>query len=130
MTNLKQSVDEIKASLPRVDFDTKFPSFTFDMATGTGKTKLMAACMMYLYRRRISKNFFVLAPGDTIYRKLIDDFTKGYEKFVFKGTLGLPEFQLITGENYERQNMTDARLLETFTVFVFNIQKIWKQRLE
>ena len=126
MINLSDSLADIKASLPRVSFDTQFPSFTFDMATGTGKTKLMAACILYLFRKGISKDFFILAPGDTIYRKLTDDFTKGYEKFVFSGALELPDFQLITGEDYDRQDPTTLLEKDSFNVFVFNIQKIWK----
>ena len=123
---LDDNLENIESALPRVSFDTSFPSFTFDMATGTGKTKLMAACILYLLRKEVSRNFFILAPGDTIYRKLIDDFSKGYEKFVFKGALDMPDFQLITGENYERQDSSALQDKDSFNVFVFNIQKIWK----
>ena len=58
--NFKQDNEEIKASIPgNYIYDTSFPSLTFDMATGTGKTKLMAACIAYLYHKKISKNFFI-----------------------------------------------------------------------
>jgi len=126
LIDLGENIEAIKASLPRVSFDTNFPSFTFDMATGTGKTRLMAACIIYLYRKRVSKNFFVLAPGETIYKKLIDDFTKGYKKFVFKGILDLPDFQLITGEDYDRYDPNALKDKNSFNIFIFNIQKIWK----
>lgn len=105
-------------------FDTTFPSFTFDMATGSGKTRLMGACISYLYRKGISKNFFVLAPGETIYRKLIDEFTKGHPKFVMQGWSDIPRFEVVTGENYERYQPDQTRLVgERFTVFIFNIDK-------
>jgi restriction endonuclease len=124
---LKNDLKTIEASIPgNIVFDTKFPSFTFDMATGTGKTKLMAGCITYLLRSKISKNFFILAPGDTIYRKLIRDFTKGHKKYVFQGLSDLPSFNLITGENYERYNPKQLTL-SGFNVFIFNIQKIWKK---
>lgn len=105
-------------------FDTAFPSFTFDMATGSGKTRLMGACIRYLIEKGLSKNFFVLAPSETIYRKLIDEFTKGHPKFVLRGWSDMPQFDLITGENYERYNPDQTKLIkEKFTVFVFNIDK-------
>lgn len=105
-------------------FDTTFPSFTFDMATGSGKTRLMGSCIRYLIEKDMSKNFFVLAPSETIYRKLIDEFTKGHPKFVLRGWSDMPQFDLITGENYERYNPDQSKLVkEKFTVFVFNIDK-------
>ena len=126
IVNLTDKVEQIQAALSPLRFDTQFPSFTFDMATGTGKTKLMAASILYLFRRHTSRNFFILAPGDTIYRKLIDDFTKGTEKFVFKGASDLPDFKLITGEDYDRQDSNALAEKDSFNIFVFNIQKIWK----
>lgn len=126
IVNLADKLEQIQAALSPLRFDTQFPSFTFDMATGTGKTKLMGASILYLLRRHASRNFFILAPGDTIYRKLIDDFTKGTEKFVFKGVSDLPEFRLITGEDYDRQDPTALGEKNSFNIFIFNIQKIWK----
>ena len=67
--NLSEDLDAISTATEK-KFDTSFPSFTFDMATGSGKTRLMGACLSYLFKKNISKNFFVLAPGETIYRKI------------------------------------------------------------
>lgn len=47
-----------------------FPSFCYHMATGIGKTRLMGACIYYLYKTKGYKHFFILAPGNTIYEKL------------------------------------------------------------
>jgi type III restriction enzyme len=41
-------LEEIEAVAPGVQFDTRFPSFCFALATGVGKTLLMAAHMAYL----------------------------------------------------------------------------------
>ena len=130
--DLSQDLDTIKASLPgNLSFDTKFPSFTFDMATGTGKTRLMAACMRYLYEKGISKNFFILVPGETIYTKTINNFTKGNPKFEFSGWSDLPDFELITGENYERYDPKQLKISpRKFNIFIFNIQKIWKKQFK
>src|SRR5215813_9403096 len=53
-----------------VQFDTEFPSFCFALATGVGKTRLMGACMYYLWKQKGYRNFFILAPNITIYNKL------------------------------------------------------------
>lgn len=130
--DLSQDKDTILASLPgNLAFDTKFPAFTFDMATGTGKTRLMAACMYYLYEKGISKNFFLLSPGDTIYRKTIDNFTKGHPKFEFSGWADIPHFELVTGENYEKYNPNQLKLYPNrFTIFIFNIDKFRRKDKE
>ena len=36
------------------DFERDFPSFAFSIATGIGKTRLMGACIAYLYLKRVS----------------------------------------------------------------------------
>ncbi|MBA7517558.1 hypothetical protein ES705_09612 [subsurface metagenome] len=130
--DLSQDRDTIKASLPgNLSFDTAFPSFTFDMATGTGKTRLMAACMYYLCQKGTSKNFFLLSPGETIYRKTIDNFTKGNPKFEFTGWSDRPHFELITGENYEKYDPAQSKLYPNqFTVFIFNIDKFRRRDKE
>ena len=130
--DLKQDIDTIKASIPStIDFDTNFPSFTFDMATGTGKTKLMAACISYLYQKGISKNFFILTPGETIYRKTITDFTKGHKRFELKGWSEIPNFEIITGENYEKYDPAQTKLdKDRFNVFIFNIDKFRRKDKE
>lgn len=130
--DLSQDKDTIRASIPgTIDFDTKFPSFTFDMATGTGKTKLMGACMAYLFQKGISKNFFILTPGETIYNKTISDFTKGHKRFELKGWSDIPEFEVITGENYEKYNPQQKKLVKNkFTIFIFNIDKFRRKDKE
>ena len=68
------------------DFERDFPSFSFSIATGIGKTRLMGACIAYLYLKKKIRNFFILAPNLPIYEKLIRDFGEpSYEKYVFKG---------------------------------------------
>lgn len=52
-----------------VDKEFDFPSFCFDMTTGIGKSRLMGACIYYLYKTKGYKHFFILAPGNTIYDK-------------------------------------------------------------
>jgi len=106
------------------NFERDFPSLTFSIATGVGKTRLMGACIAYLYLAKGIKNFFILAPGSTIYEKLIEDFgNPSFHKYVFKGISEFVHKQpmLITGDNYSQQ----ANLFSEseIRINVFNIQK-------
>ena len=65
-------------------FERDFPSFAFSIATGIGKTRLMGACIAYLYLKKGIRHFFILAPNLTLYEKLKRDFGEpSYEKYVF-----------------------------------------------
>src|SRR5580692_5691174 len=102
--DLATALATIRSEFPGVtDFERDFPSLCFALATGVGKTRLMGAFISYLFRERISRHFFVLAPNLTIYNKLITDFTPNTPKYVFEG---IAEFatntpEIITGDNYE-----------------------------
>jgi type III restriction enzyme len=106
------------------DFERAFPSLTFSIATGVGKTRLMGAMVAYLYLSKGIRNFFILAPGSTIYEKLIEDFgNPAFHKYVFNGIAEFVHNQpiVITGENYAQQgnlfNESEIR------INIFNIQK-------
>lgn len=120
------------SDLARVEsFERAFVSLCFALATGVGKTRLMGAFITWLALTGRSKHFFVLAPNTTIYEKLVDDFTPGKPKYVFKG---ISEFaqsppQLVTGDNWDqgrglrRQGeMFDADVI----INIFNVDKINK----
>ena len=98
------ALETIKSEFPTVeDFERKFPSLCFALATGVGKTRLMGAFISYLHLSEGIRHFFVLAPNLTIYNKLIADFTPNTLKYVFKG---IGEFAqnpplIVTGDNYE-----------------------------
>ncbi len=131
---LKKEVD-LGAALEKVnelfptctDFDRTFPSLAFSIATGVGKTRLMGACITYLYLKKGIKNFFILAPGSTIYEKLIEDFgNPGFHKYVFSGIAEFVHNQpvVITGENYAQQGnlFNDSEI----RINIFNVQKFNK----
>jgi len=108
------------------NFERDFPSVTFSLATGVGKTRLMGAFVAYLYLAKGIKNFFVLAPGTTIYNKLVDDFSNVQSpKYVFRG---IAEFaqnppKIITSDNYAEARMSSL-FGESIKINVFNIQRI------
>ena len=123
--DLPSALAAIKALYPTcTDFERQFPSLAFAIATGVGKTRLMGACIAYLYLEKGIRNFFVLAPNLTIYDKLIEDFgNPANPKYVFKG---ITEFVhnrpiIITGDNYAQQGaLFDSSEIR---INVFNISK-------
>lgn len=122
---LKRELAKAKAVCPTCkDFERDFPSFAFSIATGIGKTRLMGACIAYLYLKYGIRHFFVLAPNLTLYEKLIRDFgDQSYEKYVFKG---LAEFVhnppvVITGDNYNTAKGIFSE--KEIQINVFNIAK-------
>src|SRR5208283_4684628 len=139
--SLQQNVDvalrTIQSEFKTVtDFERHFPSLCFALATGVGKTRLMGAFITYMFRQRLSRHFFVLAPNLTIYNKLIADFTPNTPKYVFEG---IAEFatnppELITGDNYEsgrgvRSELVTGKTGDLFDlspihINIFNISKI------
>ncbi|MBU8730762.1 DEAD/DEAH box helicase family protein [Cytobacillus oceanisediminis] len=127
--SLKIELEKIQSLYPTItDFERDFPSLCFALATGVGKTRLMGAFISYLYISKGMKNFFVLAPNLTIYNKLINDFTPGTSKYVFKG---IPELisnqpRIITGDNYDSglKVIKNSLLDDEIHINIFNISKI------
>jgi type III restriction enzyme len=127
----------LSLQLPKFsEFEWSFPSISFALATGVGKTRLMGASISYLFLEHGIRDFLVLAPNLTIYNKLIEDFSNpSNAKYVFRG---ISEFvyappQIITGDNYA--NIKTQRNIDTSTsqsklfgdeifVNIFNISKI------
>jgi type III restriction enzyme len=117
----------LKDEFPKLkDFEREFPSLCFALATGVGKTRLMGAFISYLHLAHGVNNFFVLAPNLTIYNKLIADFTPNTPKYVFKGIgeLAIQSPRIITGDNYDQQNIAGGELLSEIRINIFNISKI------
>ena len=118
----------LEVNLPSAaEFDWSFLSFCFALATGVGKTRLMGAVIAYLYRVKGLRNFVVIAPGKTIYEKLIADFTEGTKKYVFKGLecFATKKPIVVTGDTYQSgAGMLDERDLlgHSIAINVFNIQ--------
>ncbi len=121
-------LDILKKEFPTLEsFERDFPSLCYALATGVGKTRLMGAFISYLHLQHGINNFFVLAPNLTIYNKLIEDFSPGSAKYVFKGiaefTTSVPE--VITGDNYEQRGaQVMGNLFTSVRINVFNISKI------
>ena len=126
-SDTKEVLEAIKEKYPSVtDFERKFPSICFALATGVGKTRLMGAFISYLHLEHRIRNFFVLAPNLTIYNKLIGDFSPEHPKYVFKG---IAEFAVeapavITGDTYESIAGPLLEQIHRCKINIFNISKI------
>lgn len=114
-----------------------FPSFCYAMATGIGKTRLMGACIYYLYKTKGYKHFFILAPGNTIYDKLRKESNPAHPKYIFKGLeaeMGRP--RAWDGENYDQypvkyeQGSLFVDQMSEIQLFIFNIGKIFNSKTD
>src|SRR6185437_13791108 len=127
--DLKTELEKVQALFPTcTDFEREFPSICFSIATGVGKTRLMGACVAYLYLQKGIRNFFVLAPNLTIYNKLIEDFgNSSNPKYVFTGIADFVHNKpvIVTGDNYNQQGelFNEAEI----RINIFNVAKFARE---
>jgi type III restriction enzyme len=128
---LEEQLDRVHEKFRTVtNFEREFPSICFALATGVGKTRLMAAIMAYLHRVKKVNNFFVVAPNRTIYEKLKRDFSQQYpEKYVFSGLYDfVAQPFLIDGDNFNSFNPEQLRFnnsqISSVNIHIFNIAKL------
>lgn len=100
-----------------------FPEIVADLATGVGKTYLMAALVEYAARQGV-RNVLVVTPNSTIQRKTIANFDTASAKHV-RGAEITPV--VVTPDNF-RTAQTGAQLRDPhrLKVFVFNVQQLTK----
>jgi type III restriction enzyme len=107
------------------EFERAFPAYTFALATGVGKTRLMGAFVAYLYLVYNIQHFLIVAPNLTIYRKLYDDFSKASNpKYVFKGIqeININTAKIITTDNYANQR-GETLFGNQIEINIFNVQQ-------
>lgn len=107
-------------------FERGFPSVCFALATGIGKTRLMGAQIAYLVYEKGFKNFFVMAPNLTIYKKLKEDLgNPASSKYVFRGLDKFVEApRIIDGDNYEEFRQGNFLNKSDIIINIFNISKL------
>lgn len=126
--NIDKALEIIHNEYPILsDFERKFISLTFALATGVGKTRLMGAFITYLYTNYGIKNFLVVAPSTTIYEKLKADLgNPDNPKYVFKGIGCFNNApKVISDDDYKNRNISlfDSEL----NIYVYNISKFDKE---
>lgn len=98
-----------------------------NLATGVGKTYLMAAFVEYLRRQGVG-NVMIVTPGKTVQAKTVQNFTEGSPRYI-KGANVCP--QVVTPQDYsawrERQNGSERLSFGRevpLLAFIFNIQQL------
>ncbi|MGC5048922.1 DEAD/DEAH box helicase family protein [Micrococcus porci] len=98
-----------------------FQEVVADLATGVGKTFLMAALVDYLALQGV-RDFLIVTPGSTIQRKTLENFDQASAKYV-PGAEATPF--VITPENFRTGAVATAlRDPRRVKVFVFNVQQL------
>lgn len=114
-------------------FERTFPAYTFALATGVGKTRLMGAFVAYLHLVYGIRNFMLVAPGNTIYRKLVDDFSRpNNPKYVFRGIaeININTTRIITKDNYSQNQATAYLFGNQIQINIFNVQQFAQKDIE
>ncbi|KKU82244.1 MAG: hypothetical protein UY07_C0001G0030 [Parcubacteria group bacterium GW2011_GWA1_47_8] len=134
--DIEASTKEYSQAIPDLrqfqSFERTFPAYTFALATGVGKTRLMGAFVAYLYLVYGIQHFMIVAPGNTIYRKLVDDFSKANNpKYVFRGIeeLTTSNVKVITKDNYAQSQMAQL-FANKIEINIFNIQQFAQKDIE
>jgi type III restriction enzyme len=108
------------------EIDREPPPFeaVVDVATGVGKTYVLAAAIEYLAADGV-RNFAVITPGRTILNKTVANFTPGHAKSLLGGMDVHPV--VVTSENFAtaamRAAMDDDHHVK---LFVFTVQALIK----
>lgn len=111
----------ISELLDKIGDDEMAPYLGFEMATGSGKTMLMGACIYLLNKKHDINNFLIITPPakKDIYTKTIRNFTIGGYDSIWADDSSF-KFNLITGDDYQQNLFIDK---EVPNIFIFNIDK-------
>lgn len=120
---LRAVIEQITTPERRFITPGGYPEVVADLATGVGKTYLMAALVEYVAQQGF-RNVLVVTPNSTIQRKTIANFDAASGKHVAGAELS--PF-IVTPDNF-RTAQTGALLRDPsrLKVFVFNVQQLTK----
>lgn len=123
----KEALESIVFEIARhYEIDREPPPFeaVADVATGVGKTYVLAAAIEYLVADGV-RNFAVITPGRTILDKTVANFTPGHPKSLLGGMDVRPV--VITADNFAtaamRAAMEDPNQVK---LFIFTVQALIK----
>jgi type III restriction enzyme len=108
------------------EIDKKPPPFeaVVDVATGVGKTYILAAAIEY-FAAQGTRNFAVITPGRTILEKTEGNFTPGHPKSLLGGMEVKPV--VITSENFASAAMRSAMEdPDQVKLYIFTVQSLTK----
>ncbi len=96
-------------------FRTKPTQLLFHMATGSGKTLVMAGCILYLYQKGY-RNFIFFVNSSNIIEKTRDNFLNANSsKYLFSDTISFGEkkVRIKEVENFQAANQDDINIVFT-----------------
>lgn len=110
--------------LERGEYDPQVPQ-VLDLATGAGKTYVMAALIEYL-RRQGHHNVMVITPTTVVQAKTVDDFTKGSQRYIV-GFRVPPHIITPNDVHHVRVDAHQTQLSEAqaTNLYVFNVQQLF-----
>lgn len=123
-SNLYELNRALNEPLPAVPSGYIWPKYAFKMATGSGKTMVMALAIVWAYFNEYTKNFLVIAPNLIVLDRLGTDFTDGK---IFKNYPLIPnewqnDFQLdVIGAD------DPPTIKKPAVLFLTNIQKLYEK---
>ncbi len=121
----KEALESIAFEIVRhFDLDREPPPFeaVADVATGVGKTYVLASAIEYLAADGV-RNFAVITPGRTILDKTVANFTPGHPKSLLGGMDVRPV--VITSDNFATPAMRAAMEdFEQVKLFIFTVQAL------
>lgn len=127
----KEALESIVFEVSRhYKLDRELPPFeaVVDVATGVGKTYVLASAIEYLAAEGV-RNFAVIVPGRTILEKTVANFTAGERKSLLGGMDVRPV--VVTSDNFAtpvmRAAMDDA---DQVKLFIFTVQALTKPQTQ
>lgn len=107
--------------------DDKVGFYTFEMATGSGKTLLMGATILDIYRNMGIKDFLIISPNTTLNEKTVGNFQvpQFSSKSVWNNNISL-NINVITSENYQQQQDIFYHQDADINLYIFNISKFFE----
>lgn len=122
----KKALRALIMAMTEDDFDSSVTQ-VMNLATGVGKTYLMAALIEYL-RRQDVENVLIVTPSLTVQTKTVQNFTAGHKRYI-KGAVVPPE--VATPQDYSawraRQNgpaTLQFGRAKAVMAFIFNIHQL------
>ena len=94
---------------PDWHYDNDCLEFTFHLATGVGKTRLIGAVMAYLFLAKESRNFLIVSPRTEILRKFVNVCQQSNKDYIFVDS-SLVDYPYLLNGNSDIQEYTSNRL--------------------
>lgn len=122
----KRALRQLILALSDDDFDRHVPQ-VMNLATGVGKTYLMAAFIEYLRRQGVY-NVLIVTPSLTVQSKTIQNFTPGTTRYISGASIPA---EVVTPQNYSAWRVSLASPdcvrsggKDPSMAFIFNIQQL------